>query len=205
MVLSPSRGLFYPIIRRTLFSSLVQASYSIIDIIMSHTSEQTAVTALFKDHPPCPGHKAAHHHVAVQVFHSLKHEHHWTDLEIHDHSASGDLLPRPIISGTPARHVYMHPDDQIKMLKQGLKDQDVPVPREWVLPTHLEEKWSIKKLAHVFDAIEHKPQRTLDRETVKEHLEGKARAKRVLLAILGDDSTIVYYIVHDGIVKPRQN
>lgn len=29
--------------------------------------------------------------------------------------------------------------------------------------------------------------------------------KRVLLATLDDDSTVVYYIVHDGIVKPRQN
>ena len=29
--------------------------------------------------------------------------------------------------------------------------------------------------------------------------------KRLLLAILDDDSTIVYYIVHDGLVKPRQN
>jgi tRNA-splicing endonuclease subunit Sen15 len=29
--------------------------------------------------------------------------------------------------------------------------------------------------------------------------------KRLLLATLDDDSTVVYYIVHDGIVKPRQN
>ena len=29
--------------------------------------------------------------------------------------------------------------------------------------------------------------------------------KRVVLATVSDDSTVVYYIVHDGIVKPRQN
>lgn len=29
--------------------------------------------------------------------------------------------------------------------------------------------------------------------------------KRMLLATQGNDSTVVYYIVHDGIVKPRQN
>lgn len=29
--------------------------------------------------------------------------------------------------------------------------------------------------------------------------------KRLLMAILEDDSTVVYYIVHDGVVKPRQN
>jgi len=27
----------------------------------------------------------------------------------------------------------------------------------------------------------------------------------VLLATLHDDSTVVYYVMHDGIVKPRQN
>jgi tRNA-splicing endonuclease subunit Sen15 len=29
--------------------------------------------------------------------------------------------------------------------------------------------------------------------------------KRLLLATVHEDSTVVYYIVHDGIVKPRQN
>ena len=29
--------------------------------------------------------------------------------------------------------------------------------------------------------------------------------KRVLLATVDNDSTVVYYIIHDGIVKPRQN
>ena len=29
--------------------------------------------------------------------------------------------------------------------------------------------------------------------------------KRMLLATVDDDSTVVYYVVHDGIVKPRQN
>ena len=29
--------------------------------------------------------------------------------------------------------------------------------------------------------------------------------KRILLATVDDDSTVVYYIIHDGIVKPRQN
>lgn len=31
------------------------------------------------------------------------------------------------------------------------------------------------------------------------------QTKRLLLATVDDDSTIVYYIVNDGIVKPRQN
>ena len=31
------------------------------------------------------------------------------------------------------------------------------------------------------------------------------REKRVLLAVVGDDSTVVYYVVLEGVVKPRQN
>lgn len=31
------------------------------------------------------------------------------------------------------------------------------------------------------------------------------RPKRITIALINDDATIVYYFVHDGIVKPRQN
>ena len=33
----------------------------------------------------------------------------------------------------------------------------------------------------------------------------KTQPKRLLMAIVDEDSTVVYYIVHDGVVKPRQN
>ena len=103
--------------------------------------------------------------------------------------------------------------------------------REWVLPTHLREKWSLHKFAEVFDGINIVPEEDgldeqaepgaargplLSEETGQgtsasvgkpsSCYEGAAdELKRVLLATVGDDSTIVYYIVHDGIVKPRQN
>ena len=108
----------------------------------------------------------------------------------------------------------MHPDDQVEELKRGLQDGDVAVEREWVLPTHLREKWSLKAFAEVFDAIEEQPpppddadihgksSSVNDDETSRKKRRG---GKRMLLATLGDDSTVVYYIVHDGIVKPRQN
>ena len=35
--------------------------------------------------------------------------------------------------------------------------------------------------------------------------ESRKKAKRIVLAIVNDDSTVVYYIVHERIVKPRQN
>jgi len=42
-------------------------------------------------------------------------------------------------------------------------------------------------------------------EVVGHQWQGDSRQKRLLLATLQDDSTVVYYIIHDGIVKPRQN
>ncbi|KAI9846079.1 MAG: hypothetical protein M1837_004335 [Sclerophora amabilis] len=121
--------------------------------------------------------------------------------------------------------------------------------REWVLPTHIHEKWSLRKFAEVFDAIDSQPtapphapspaaQDTVDegrdlqtssvngasptrgdesRKRAPRPREGEEEEhnlsadssgrglKRVLLATVNDDSTIVYYIVHDGLVKPRQN
>ncbi|KAK3059886.1 hypothetical protein LTS18_009834 [Coniosporium uncinatum] len=116
--------------------------------------------------------------------------------------------------------------------------------REWILPSHLRETWTLRRFAEVFDAIGHVPPtaegtgsiafediaagdgmvdklrkgRGADewedgaaeaREDIEEEEEeevGKWRQmKRVVLATLDDDGTVVYYIVHDGVVKPRQN
>lgn len=99
----------------------------------------------------------------------------------------------------------MHPDQQVEELKAGVQDDEVEVEREWVLPTHLGEKWSLRKFAELFDGVEEEPPED-DGGLVRKEVKGKRRGgKRVLLATLGDDSTVVYYIVHDGIVKPRQN
>jgi tRNA-splicing endonuclease subunit Sen15 len=101
-----------------------------------------------------------------------------------------------MISGLPPRRLYVHPDDQITMVKSsavpGGKLLDAPEV-EWVLPTHISEKWSVKAFAGVFDSLP---------VPIAAHAQ---RPKRILLATIHDDSTIVYYILHDGIVKPRQN
>lgn len=115
-----------------------------------------------------------------------------------------------MISGVAPRHVYIHPDEQVEMLKQGIEDKDVPVGREWVLPTHVREQWSLRKFADVFDAIGEVPP-SEHQAGGQNRGDGRAswkralREKRVLMAVVNHDSTIVYYIVHDGIVKPRQN
>ena len=100
----------------------------------------------------------------------------------------------------------MHPDQQGEEVQAGVKDEDVEVEREWVLPTHLLEKWSLRRFAEVFDGIGEEPPEGDDGGGWEGEGKGKRRGgKRVLLATLGDDSTVVYYVVHDGIVKPRQN
>lgn len=159
---------------------------------------------------PVPDHHQ--HALAAQVLHNLQHQHDWTSLQIHSQSPIDDHpLLKPLVSGQPPHQIYVHPDEQIEMLKQNIQEKDIPVEREWVLPTHLREKWTLRKFAKVFDGITELP--SVDKKSNQEEQynqgakETKSRrgGKRLLLATVGDDSTIVYYIVHDGIVKPRQN
>lgn len=160
-------------------------------------------------------HSSRHHAVSLQVLHNLQYQHEWTSLQIHTHaplpsSSIPKLLPRPIISGLPPQRFYIHPDEQIDMLKRGIKEKDVVMEREWVLPACLMEKWTLRRFAHVFNGLQQCP---LNEEAGEVEQRGQSwrwgkemkKVKRVLLAVVGDDSTIVYYIVHDGIVKPRQN
>ncbi|KAF2230956.1 hypothetical protein EV356DRAFT_507908 [Viridothelium virens] len=165
------------------------------------------------------------HHLAQRVAHNLQYQHQWTAISIHTNSPLADshLLPRPIISGLPPQRIYVHPDEQIELLKDESKRKaestaskpEGPVPeREWVLPAHLKEKWSLKSFAAIFDEIGTVPRdpddQKQDRDDISQSVGtstiNKWRTiKRVMLATVDDDGTIVYYIVHDGIVKPRQN
>jgi len=160
-------------------------------------------------------HKASSHspeyqNLALQVQHNLQYQHRWTHLTLHTHSPLTSLpLPRPLLSGLPPKRLYVHPDEQIALLKAhkaagGDGELNMSPEREWVLPTHLRESWSLKKMANVFDSVDAIPQGEGQDEAERDG--GKWRkTKRVLLATLDDDSTITYYIVHDGLVKPRQN
>ena len=186
--------------------------------------EVSALSSLIQFTTKSSTHLSHHHALATQVLHNLQRQHGWTSLQVHTHLVhSADVLPRPLVTGLPPHRIYVHPDEQIEMLKQGIKEQDMSLEREWVLPTHLREEWSLRKFAEVFDAITEVPPeeaRTKSPEEANEHRPGgknmpatrgareskrRRGGKRLLLATVGDDSTIVYYIVHDGIVKPRQN
>ncbi|KAI4247320.1 MAG: hypothetical protein LQ352_006188 [Teloschistes flavicans] len=169
-------------------------------------TKRSALTSLIEaSKPTSTSTESVHHHaLAAQVLYNLQYQHDWTDLEIHTRSPIADApLIKPLISGLPPHRIYVHPDEQTEMLKQNVQEKDIPSEREWVLPTHLRERWSLRKFAWVFDTVNEVPptvHRAANRDETK-----KKGGKRLLLATVGDDSTVVYYIVHDGIVKPRQN
>lgn len=156
--------------------------------------------------------------LAHQISYNLEHQHDWASLRVvtQDPSAT-QAFPRPLICGTPPRPLYIHPDLQVEILKAehaGGVSLPLAAEPEWVLPTHISESWSLKAFAEIFDAIGTLPPVETEEATgaevrpihqVGQQWRGANRQKRLLLATLQDDSTIVYYVMHDGIVKPRQN
>ncbi len=126
--------------------------------------------------------------VALTVMKNLQDQHEWTSLEFCRVPSS----TRALIKGMPPRLLYLHPDDQIEALANeqstGERIPRAPV-QEVVLPVHLSEEWSLANFTNIFDEL----QNTGTRE------------KRIVLATLHNDSTVVYYIMQEGMVKPRQN
>lgn len=61
---------------------------------------------------------------------------------------------------------------------------------EIVLPIKLTSELSVRRLNNIFNELE--------------LLKG-SRPKRILAGIVNDDSTVVYYFVHDGVYKPKKN
>ena len=156
------------------------------------------------------------HSLALQIQHNLQYMHSWSELRVHTHSPlTNTPLPRPLLSGLPPLRLYTHPDEQIELLKQADRERTAknagdatlvvkadPEP-EWILPTRLSEKWTLRRLAEVFDAITMVPP---EPSNEKDRPANPWRTtKRVVLATVDNDSTVVYYIVHDGVVKPRPN
>ncbi|EJT72660.1 hypothetical protein GGTG_09519 [Gaeumannomyces tritici R3-111a-1] len=202
-------------------------------------------------HPEMTAHQsdtprqAALLHLAKTVQENLELEKDWTGVEVHTvttaHATSGAAVAaaeeaspdrRPLLRGIPPRRMYVHPDEQIAIIRAERErggDARVPQPpeAEWVLPMHLAESWSMARFAAVLDAIAAVPRPAAAGEGEEEggaaaaaargeldadvdaevwrQWRGPRRGKRVILAIVQDDSTVSYYVMHDGIVKPRQN
>ncbi|OBA22394.1 hypothetical protein METBIDRAFT_39931 [Metschnikowia bicuspidata var. bicuspidata NRRL YB-4993] len=84
-------------------------------------------------------------------------------------------------------------DDRFAVLQgqppSKLAENDAMQP-EWVVPKSMNDvKCSMAEIAAWFDYV----------ATISE------RPKRVTMAIVQDDGTVVYYFVHDGVTAPRQN
>lgn len=126
--------------------------------------------------------------VANTVLQNLRHQHDWSDLELSENMGECRIL----IKGLPPKRLYLHPDDQIAALahEEATGEKLFHEPEyEWVLPVHLSEKWCLAKFASIFDSIPN----------------DNPRSKRIVLATAHSDSTVVYYLMHEGMVKPRQN
>ncbi|KAK4457357.1 tRNA-splicing endonuclease subunit Sen15 [Cladorrhinum samala] len=142
------------------------------------------------------------------VLNNLEYQHDWTQINTHTQRD----LPRKLIYGLPPKRLYVHPDEQVEIIKAEKERKD-RIPQEaeyeWVLPLHLSEKWSPAQFAAVFDAIKALPPVDIeddeDGDAPWRAWRGPKRGKRILLATVQDDSTVTYYWIHDGLVKPRQN
>lgn len=133
-------------------------------------------------------HSLATNWVSHAVLQNLADQHDWTCLELHE----GPDQPRPLIKGLPPKRLYLHPDDQIAALahEEATGEKLFNTPEfEWVLAVHISETWSLGKFSAVFDTISNT----------------SAQPKRIVLATVHNDSTVVYYVMHEGLVKPRQN
>ncbi|RDL40522.1 Uncharacterized protein BP5553_00501 [Venustampulla echinocandica] len=157
---------------------------------------QSAVQKSIGDSSPFfqhSAHPAYLQQLASNILHDLQFQHDWTSLTIHTHSTANNLpLPRPIISGLPPRRVYVHPDEQVQIIKaeheMGESIEQRP-EREWVLPSQIQEEWSVAKFAEVFDALDVLPpaedgenEEEPDELAVGHEWQGTNRPKRLLLA-----------------------
>jgi tRNA-splicing endonuclease subunit Sen15, fungi type len=145
-----------------------------------------------------------HHELRKAVAENLKHQHRWTEVDMASSETGNETGNETetedhhqLIRGLPPHRVYTHPDEQVEALElqrlTGQRPQLAP-EYEWVLALHVDESISVRVLASIFDTI-----------PVGEQEAHPQRAKHILVAVVHSDSTIVYYVMHDGLVKPRQN
>ncbi|EPY52077.1 tRNA-splicing endonuclease subunit Sen15 [Schizosaccharomyces cryophilus OY26] len=104
----------------------------------------------------------------------------WDELKIHMLKMYSEK-ERPLLSGIP---------------KTGLLQKKL----QYVFPVLLQETISIKTLTAIFDSM--KKQNLL---LVQDERGLSGKESYIYLGIVCSDSTVVYYKVTDGLMKPRQN
>lgn len=184
---------------------------------------------------------APHLATAAQVQHNLQHQHLWTSLTgytIPGETTQANPLdapqePIPLVSGYPPHRIYTHPDEQLYMLENKIKEDELKPERMFVVPTVKGQAWSMRHMAVVFDRLPEFTRQAREQDgellnattagdlekqeklaryyTKKEEAlqTGEWGSQRVLLAMvdkaMAGDGTVVYYVVQEGEVKPRQN
>ena len=151
----------------------------------SHPFRAPTAIILYDSHPNTMTQLVS---LAAAVKKNLEDEHGWRMVHVHERTLA---CGRPILSGLPPKRLYIHPTDQVAMIHSARPPESLEPQLESVIPLHVLEKASVASFAAIFDSI---PSSS-----------ALARPKRAVIAIVQDDSTVVYYIIHDGLVKPRQN
>jgi tRNA-splicing endonuclease subunit Sen15, fungi type len=139
------------------------------------------------------------------VLENLQHQHSWAELEV-----AATETRHSLISGFPPHRIYVHPDEQVEALEIQRRTGQRPQQEaefEWVLPLHVDESITIRTLASIFDSIATHPRGVPPAQLTLgvSDWTGSRRGKRIIMAVVHSDSTIVYYVMHNGMVKPRQN
>lgn len=117
--------------------------------------------------------------LARQVADNLTFQHNWKSVEIFHIPGYNSTSPIYFCHGKPPE----------KLLPNDTKG---PVYDEVVFPTNTKDKISIAVLNHVFKGL-------------NSYFDDEEYPYRVLMAMVTDDSTVVYYIVNEGLEKPRKN
>ena len=139
-----------------------------------------------------------------QVKQNLQYYTLWSDVAVHQFPTPRVAQkPKPVPSNGPelssneyTTYLRQNLTEELEILSgyppQKLSSSDSEHMLEWVVPVLInsQDNLSVKTINYWFSQIE---------------LKFGTRPRRLTIALVNLDSTIVYYFVHDGIVKPEQN
>lgn len=137
--------------------------------------------------------------MAVAVIHNLREQHGWLNLKLVP--TNSHKITRPLVLGLPPQLLYIHPDDQKKAISDGSIFNGPPIhpTYECIFCMHAAEFISAETFIDIFDV------RAESTSHLSEYKTQCSHSERLMLAVVHPDSSIAYYIIHQGLVKPRQN
>ncbi|ODV96196.1 hypothetical protein PACTADRAFT_49586 [Pachysolen tannophilus NRRL Y-2460] len=119
-----------------------------------------------------------------QVKTNLEYYNLWSDLKVYNFDNDSIQL----LNGKPLEK--LQPSESISNDKTRSEQEQQGNDREWIFPIGMDEKLTMSQTDFVFDCI-----RLVENE----------RPKRIIAGMVNNDGTIVYYFIHDGIVRPRKS